>query len=888
MRADLLHQVATMRDVTNAILLTHNIDFVFLQSVAMSYLRRCGDPSLTIFADADCAAASYHAQRELLDGMGTRYRVVPIRMHAGFVFHPKALLLTGPQQATLYVGSGNLTFGGFRQNGEVWSRFAATDDGRAVFDEFRAYLSTLLSHVPMPGTIQAEIDDAFDARTKFWLGNAPAGLPSLIGRAGGNERALIDSLSAAFGANPIQELVVCSPYFDADGDALSAVRARLPHERALLLHPGRGSTLTAKAWAGAGAGMTRRPCEIRHPHEIEDRPAFVHAKFIAAIRGDDAIVIQGSANCTRAALLMDGPRGNAELMAVVHTSAANFRSEWLDALPETADREFAADDIVEEDAPTTAVLQILAARAEDGVILVAYHPASALIRSCSIDGKAVAFSSLEPGRLHIPHLGAAPSLVVEGLIDSISTTSLPHWVDQEHQLRATARRRRLEDTIPRTLGGERWSSDQWIELLQALGEHLRYTPIRSAASATPPRPKVLVTSATRRYEDLFAKDFSADQMLAHWREDVTIGEAHDSVRKLLMRWLGIGQEEQVQGVVSDAPPSEATSQGEGDQMEDIPPVPQLTTTAPAQVELTERMREKMHRILSEIEATVTADAYLEFRPPDFLRSDLMMMSVILRFGYGRGWLSHEAFFAFTHAVWGKLFLSSARNPQQGWLEWRRDSAPDATAFAEAIQSPQLSASMLAWSLIGIEAQHSVVRGRFLLARALSVARLPELWFSGGVEEIAKELADILRAGKVSIDGERVVALWREPLAQGIALRALDELLEILGLDEARRVVDAPSVRAGELLWQGKAGFCITLAQGSRLSLEPISTLKIQIGGTGAFRGQLTLPIRQMLEHHEIAEALDPVHSATLVELLDRLAENVLPPSPDESLHRRRA
>ena len=197
MRDDLLTAIAGEKDVTNVIILTHNIDFIFLQAMVLSALRRCGNPSLTVFADSVCAAQSYAEQRPLLDGLGSRYRVVPVRMEPGFAFHPKAVLLSGPNRSVLYVGSGNLTFGGWRENAEVWSCYSGADDGLTVFQEFRAYLDRVLLRVPLPGAVEAELNDAFDTNTKTWLTTSVVGEPSLIGRLGGDEPPLLDALVTA-------------------------------------------------------------------------------------------------------------------------------------------------------------------------------------------------------------------------------------------------------------------------------------------------------------------------------------------------------------------------------------------------------------------------------------------------------------------------------------------------------------------------------------------------------------------------------------------------------------------------------------------------------------------------------------------------------------------
>jgi len=864
MRADLLRRVANLRDVTNAILLTHNIDFVFLQTVVMSYLRKCGDPALTIFADADCAAATYRAQRELLDGIGTRYRVVPVRMHPGFVFHPKALMLAGPGHATLFVGSGNLTFGGWRQNGEVWTQYSAGDDGRTVFDEFRAYVEQLISRIPLAGSIQLELEDAYDPRTKQWVVSAPAGAPALLGRADGGERRLLDLVAAALGDEPADELVVCSPYFDAGGDALAALRMRMAHRRSLLLHPGRGSTLTAQAWAKAGEGMERRPCAIRHEHEIEGRAAFVHAKFYAAIRGDTATIVQGSANCSRAALLMDGTRGNAELMSVVRTSAEAFRRDWLAALPEVADAQALPEEAEQlDEAPTPPALQILAARAEDGLILVAFRPTNALVTRSLIDGKQVPFTAPEVGVVRIPHVGAASALCLEGQVEGMPVSSQLHWVDQEGQLRSTARRRRFEDAIPRALGGEKINADEWLDLLQALGEHFKYTPVRGAGRVSPAQaPSETQAGTRRRYEDLFATEYSPANLLSHWRPVQPSSDSHDSIRKLLLRWLGIGP--------ASAPPETAAGQGEGDMPEELIPKPPSRPEPRPKPDAIARTQKKLGQILQDIEKTITSADYVETRTPDFLRLDLMLTSAILQFGFAKGWLRHEDFFAFTHRAWTQFFLSGSRDPGKGDLEWRRDQPPDPAAFAQALSGPQLSAALIAWSFIGVNAPPSIERARFLLARAVSIARMQELWIGGAADDISRELQEVLRASMHELDAEHVIRTWRDALMQGSAIRALAEGLQAVGLEQARSAIYAPAVAVGDLLWQGRAGYCIALEAGSRESEKPIKTLKLQWGGTGEFQGHKTLPVRAVLASAVLphwARGIDPARVAAFLDEL---------------------
>jgi hypothetical protein len=61
-REDIIKIIKSSKDVTNVLILTHNIDFLFVQSIVIPALRKCGSPALTIFADADCAAQTYQYQ----------------------------------------------------------------------------------------------------------------------------------------------------------------------------------------------------------------------------------------------------------------------------------------------------------------------------------------------------------------------------------------------------------------------------------------------------------------------------------------------------------------------------------------------------------------------------------------------------------------------------------------------------------------------------------------------------------------------------------------------------------------------------------------------------------------------------------------------------------
>jgi len=174
MRRNVLEWIGgTMTDATSAIVLTHNIDFLFLQSIVCPKLRKSGHPKLTVFADASCAANSYRQQHLLLDGLGRHYRVAQVDMGVGRRFHPKAILLAGPTKAALAVGSGNLTHGGWSANQEIWAFYESDDDGLPAISAFQNYLRTVIGMVPQSEALSEETFAAFDPSANPWAIDLP-------------------------------------------------------------------------------------------------------------------------------------------------------------------------------------------------------------------------------------------------------------------------------------------------------------------------------------------------------------------------------------------------------------------------------------------------------------------------------------------------------------------------------------------------------------------------------------------------------------------------------------------------------------------------------------------------------------------------------------------
>ncbi len=848
MRNDLLKAITGSKDITNAIILTHNIDFVFLQSLVLAAFRRCGHPTITVLADAQCAAESFSHQAAVLDGLGVRYRVVPVAMSPGFRFHPKAVLLSSEKDATLFVGSGNLTFGGWRENAEVWMRFDASVDGASVFREFHQYMRQLLERVPLSDVITEELTEAFDATTRrWWSDEAISPSPTLLGRAGLGAP-LLESFLGVQGAERLDELVVCSPYFDPEGSALHALIEQAAPSRTTVLCQPSGSTLTRKAFAAGGETANLQQVSFEHLSlDGEPRTAFIHAKFYGLLRGDQALVIAGSANCSRAALLARGSDGNAELMALRRMPVAEFESSFVGELHRIPAPAVLAETAPDADEPSAATgLRVLAARFESGTLMIGFAPLRAAIRSCEIDGTKARFSLSEAGIMSAACSGEPRTVRLEGLLDGASTWSAPAWIDHERYLRASARGRSFADSVRARMQPGGWNAGAWADVMDVFCKHVTYMPTLDAGRAASTAPAVEGSErGSFSFADVFSGSYEVPALngLAPLLVKLDGGKER-SLQQLLLRWFGVM--EQADDTESNAP---ADADGDDDEV-DRPEVLRRALERMDPPPLTDSDKRRIGRVLQQIEDAMTAERFLALRRPELLAADLKVAAVLLRTGLREGWLGAREFFHATHRIWTSLFFYGSPEANQGWLEYRLRHAEDPSAFIAAMRSPELAAALLGWAFAAVPAEASPTSARFHLAVALAVARLPWLWDTGDEAAVARELEVLLaHTGIPEASSPALVrAEWERMLRRGHALLRLEDAAKAIPLDGLRARVQAPVLLTGDLLWQGVAGYCVVTRTSPRSERQKVPVLRLQNHSKEShFGAPYTMPLGSLLE-----------------------------------------
>jgi hypothetical protein len=684
-------------------------------------------------------------------------------------------------------------------------------------------------------------------------------------------------MRASQGPDAVEELVICSPYFDAEGSALRDLIQQTGAARTTVLCQPKGTTLTRAAFDAAADRATLQQVSFEHVSvDGEKRSAFIHAKFYGLRRGDQALVFAGSANCSRAALTTSGTAGNAELMALRRMSATEFEGAFVSELVKVPEPVTLADHAAEtDDSVSDTGLRVLAARLDAGGLLLGFTPARAEVRTCEIDGAAVRFSLSEPGVLSAACAFEPRSVRLEGAVDGNLVWSAPAWIDHERHLRASARGRSLADSIRARMQPGSWNAAAWTDVMDVFCKHLSYLPTREGARPTPSATdKSGASEGTFTFADVFSSSYEAPGMNGLGQLVVKLdGGKERSLQQLLLRWFG---------VVDGADPQTGTDTDGGDGFEGDDEVDRpeaLPTKRIAAAPPTDADKHRIQKVLEQVENAMTTELFLSERRPDLLAADLKVAAVLLRTSLREGWIDGASFFRTTHRIWAALFFAGSPDVNQGWLEYRVHHADYAAAFVTALRSPELSAALLGWAFAVAPSEATAASARFHLAVALAVARLPWLWDAGDDTAVAKELEVLLaHTGLPGVTALSAREAWARMLKRGHELLRLEGAAKAIPLPTLRSRIRTAELRAGDLLWQGTAGYCVVTRSTPRAEGQKAPVLRLQNRAEEShFAASFTMPIESLLDEEVIprSSSFDVAPRGVLKEFLEELRVSLL-------------
>lgn len=278
----------------SALFTTFSLSLSFFEAVPLHALRRAGAQEISILADLVGYQASL-AESGVAD-VGRTYDLVPLRATTG-CFHPKVIVLEGEAGMRATVGSGNLTFGGWGFNIETVDYLAPEQVPEAFADlaEFLEYLDLHIQEgrivVPnRPASVLAMAESCRRAARAAGSGRTRI-LHSFAGPIASQLATWAEDLGGA------TEITVVSPFFGSP-EPVRDLAVALGCERVRVCVTGRAPEFFD--FSGARAiGLEAHP--VRSEAFLATK--LLHAKVIEVICRSGRLILSGSANSTRPALI---------------------------------------------------------------------------------------------------------------------------------------------------------------------------------------------------------------------------------------------------------------------------------------------------------------------------------------------------------------------------------------------------------------------------------------------------------------------------------------------------------------------------------------------------------------------------------------------------------
>lgn len=296
-----------------AVFTTYSLSLSFFESAVLDQLVRGGTRNALILADVDGVRGALSEQGARR--AGKEYDIEPIKVPTG-VFHAKVTALVGDGECHLLVGSGNLTFGGWGGNFELFehvhsgSAVDAIRDTADFFDGLAEGLRARHGAQSECGNLAALLHQTVD-------GSAGDGRIRLFHNL---RRSILDQISELVAdLGGATRLIAASPFWDgatAINSLCDNLKVDCVHVHA---HPSgvvRGSF--GSNWPAAAS--KRKVVPICLDGFAGDR-RLLHAKAIEIICKRGRLIVSGSANATKPAL---GASGNVETSIVRIEKARSF------------------------------------------------------------------------------------------------------------------------------------------------------------------------------------------------------------------------------------------------------------------------------------------------------------------------------------------------------------------------------------------------------------------------------------------------------------------------------------------------------------------------------------------------------------------------------------
>lgn len=311
----------------HALILTYGADLPFFENALwQQFAARCRHKIVLPDGRQYLEACAAYARGGLVRHLNQRYIVEGIfTPHAA---HAKAILLVNPEQGRLLVGSGNLGWQGYASGGELFTRYAYTEDAPDMLNAFlslRELVDALIADHYVGGPVVGRIRHIWEQTP--WLFKAPVNAWQPVRH--NLHQSFLDQLLPIIAGDPVEELWVLSPFYDRDAVALERLLTTFnPCQTTLLMQ----AASTSVDPAALQTVLARFPGRCRVcAFTTDSETPYVHAKLYLFKLADRAVCLQGSPNLSQVAMLRTVPQGNVEVANLL-TGARDAFDALINAL----------------------------------------------------------------------------------------------------------------------------------------------------------------------------------------------------------------------------------------------------------------------------------------------------------------------------------------------------------------------------------------------------------------------------------------------------------------------------------------------------------------------------------------------------------------------------
>lgn len=292
------------RNLEEALFLSFTADLGFFEEVALGVTQATG-ARVTVVGDVSMTRndprSVRRAGRSYLAGLAYAY---------GPAFHPKLIVLAGPEHATIALGSGNTTLAGWQANAELWTVLRVDgEQSPTAVPELSAWLRGLPEWVRFSAGVPQALGRVAALLDRLHRDRTPAA--SQVRVVSSLRSPIIDQLPQG----PVDELAVFAPFYDRRSMALRRLLERFRPSRFTLAYQPGLSDLD-----GPSVAALVKEYDGRVISDNDQR--YRHGKLVEWVSEGQRWALTGSPNLSAAALLLSqGDGGNCELGIIAPITA---------------------------------------------------------------------------------------------------------------------------------------------------------------------------------------------------------------------------------------------------------------------------------------------------------------------------------------------------------------------------------------------------------------------------------------------------------------------------------------------------------------------------------------------------------------------------------------